>query len=93
MAIAGTSAAQARGLHVPDDLSVTGFDDTAIAGYLRPPLTTVRTDAVAWGSAAAECLLELVDGGTCTQELLPPPQLVLRDSTAPPRPTTETDHA
>ena len=31
MAIAGMSAAQARGLHVPDDLSVTGFDDTAIA--------------------------------------------------------------
>ena len=62
MAIAGTSAAQARGLHVPDDLSVTGFDDTAISGYLRPPLTTVRTDAVAWGRAAAECLLQLVDG-------------------------------
>jgi DNA-binding LacI/PurR family transcriptional regulator len=91
MAIAGTSAAQARGLHVPDDLSVTGFDDTAISGYLRPPLTTVRTDAVAWGRAAAECLLELVDGGTGTDVLLPPPELVLRNSTAPPRPTTETD--
>jgi DNA-binding LacI/PurR family transcriptional regulator len=84
MAIAGTSAAQARGLHVPDDLSVTGFDDTAISGYLRPPLTTVRTDAVAWGRAAAECLLRLVDGDTCLDVTLPPPELVLRASTAPP---------
>jgi DNA-binding LacI/PurR family transcriptional regulator len=93
MAIAGTSAAQARGLHVPYDLSVTGFDDTAISGYLRPPLTTVRTDAVAWGKAAAECLLELVDGGTYPHVLLSPPELVLRASTAPPRPTRETDPA
>jgi DNA-binding LacI/PurR family transcriptional regulator len=91
MAIAGTSAAQARGLHVPDHLSVIGFDDTAISGYLRPPLTTVRTDAVAWGRAAAECLLELVNGATCPDALLPPPELVLRHSTAPPRHPTETE--
>lgn len=84
MAIAGTSVAQARGLHVPNDLSVTGFDDTAIAGYLRPPLTTVRTDAVGWGTAAAQCLLQLVDGVTCPDVMLPPPELVLRASTAPP---------
>ena len=84
MAIAGMSAAQTRGLHVPDDLSVTGFDDTAIAGHLRPPLTTVRTDAVGWGRAAAECLLQLVDGASCPDVTLPPPELVLRASTAPP---------
>ena len=93
MAIAGMSAAQTRGLHVPDDLSVTGFDDTPIAGHLRPPLTTVRTDVVGWGRAAAECLLRLVEGLPCPDMTLPPPELVLRDSTAPPRPTTETDDA
>ncbi len=65
MAIAGRSAAQTRGLHVPDDLSVTGFDDTASAGHLRPPLTTVRSDVVGWGRAAAVCLLRLVDGVRC----------------------------
>jgi DNA-binding LacI/PurR family transcriptional regulator len=84
MAIAGMSVAQTRGLHVPDDLSVTGFDDTAISGYLQPPLTTVRTDAVGWGTAAAECLLQLVDGVTCPDVMLPPPELVLRASTASP---------
>ena len=93
MAIAGMSAAQTRGLHVPDDLSVTGFDDSAIAGHLRPPLTTVRTDVVGWGRAAAECLLRLVDGLACPDVTLPPPQLVLRSSTGPPRTTRETDHA
>jgi len=101
MAIAGMSAAQTRGLHVPDDLSVTGFDDTPLAAHLQPPLTTVRTDAVGWGRAAAECLLRLVDGVTVTDVTLPPPELVLRASTAPPptashpssRTATETDHA
>lgn len=87
MAIAGMSAAQTRGLQVPDDVSVTGFDDTALAGHLRPPLTTVRTDAVGWGRAAADCLLRLVDGVRCDDVTLPPPQLVVRASTAPPSPT------
>ena len=85
MAIAGMSAAQTRGLHVPDDLSVTGFDDTPIAAHLQPPLTTVRTDAVGWGRAAAACLLRLVDGDPCSDVTLPPPQLVVRASTASPR--------
>lgn len=91
MAIAGTSVAQSRGLTVPDDLSITGFDDSPIAGYLRPPLTTVRTDAVGWGTAAAQCLLQLVAGDTCPDVILPPPELVVRASTAPPpapRPAT-----
>jgi DNA-binding LacI/PurR family transcriptional regulator len=92
MAIAGMSAAQTRGLQVPDDLSVTGFDDTSIAGHLRPPLTTVRTDVVAWGRAAADVLLRLVDGGPCLDLSLPSPQLVVRASTAAPS-LAETDSA
>ena len=83
MAIAGMSAAQTRGLQVPGDLSVTGFDDSALAAHLRPPLTTVRTDAVGWGRAAASCLLRLVDGDRCPDLTLPPPELVLRASTGP----------
>jgi len=88
MAIAGMSAAQTRGLSVPGDLSVTGFDDTPIAAHLRPPLTTVRTDAVGWGRAAAQCLLRLVDEGAAREVTLPPPELVLRASTGPPPSTT-----
>ena len=46
----------------PGELSVTGFDDTEIAAHLQPSLTTVSTDVVAWGGAAATRLLELIHG-------------------------------
>jgi DNA-binding LacI/PurR family transcriptional regulator len=89
MAIAGTAVASGRGLDVPADLSVTGFDDTEVAAHLRPALTTIRTDAFGWGRAAAERLVHLVGGADTTTPTtpttLPPPQLVIRDSTAPPR--------
>ena len=90
MAIAGAALAAGRGLDVPTDLSVTGFDDTEVAAHLRPALTTIRTDAFGWGRAAADRLTRLV-GGTETikpdlNQTMPPPRLVVRDSTAPPRP-------
>lgn len=87
MAIAGLSAAQSRGLHVPYDLSLTGFDDIAIAAYLRPPLTTIRSDVGGWGRVAAGCLLQLIDGGRPSDVTLPSARLILRASTAPPRQT------
>lgn len=85
MAIAGAAAAAGRGVDVPGDLSITGFDDTEVTAHLRPPLTTVRTDAFAWGRAAAVTLMALVEGNDAPTITLPPPHLVLRDSTAPPR--------
>ena len=85
MAIAGTAVAVGRGLDVPRDLSVTGFDDTEVAAHLRPSLTTVRTDAFSWGQAAAERLVALVAGDPKSNDSsLPPPGLVVRDSTAAP---------
>jgi DNA-binding LacI/PurR family transcriptional regulator len=86
MAIAGAAVAASRGIGVPADLSVVGFDDTEVSGHLRPPLTTVRTDAFAWGKAAAVRLLALVDGNDAPDIVLPFPELVVRASTAPPRP-------
>ena len=85
MAIAGMSAAIGRGVEVPGQLSVTGFDDTPLAAYLQPALTTVRTDVVAWGRAAAIRLLGLVDREESLEIDLPPPEFVIRGSTAPPR--------
>jgi DNA-binding LacI/PurR family transcriptional regulator len=85
MAIAGMAAASARGLDIPGDLSITGFDDTEVAAHLQPPLTTVRTDAFGWGRAAADRLLALVGGEATSPAPLPPPQLIVRASTAPPR--------
>jgi DNA-binding LacI/PurR family transcriptional regulator len=85
MAIAGMAAAAARGLDVPRDLSITGFDDTEVSAHLQPPLTTVRTDAYTWGQAAAERLMATVEGRGAPNVTLPPPFLVVRASTAPPR--------
>ncbi len=67
----------------PGDLSVTGFDDTEIAAHLQPSLTTVSTDVVTWGGAAATRLLELIHGQEPTPVTLPPARLVVRASTGP----------
>ncbi|HEX5563068.1 MAG TPA: substrate-binding domain-containing protein, partial [Nocardioidaceae bacterium] len=83
MAMAGLSVAAARGVDVPRDLSVTGYDNTEIAAHLQPSLTTVSTDVVAWGRAAAGRLLELVDRLPLTPVELPPARLVVRASTGP----------
>lgn len=83
MAMAGLAVAHERGLEVPRDLSVTGFDDTELAAHLRPALTTVRTDVVAWGRAAAACLLDLVDGDLAADPPAPEARLVVRRSTGP----------
>ncbi len=88
MAMAGMSVALARGVDIPGDLSVTGYDDTEIAAHLQPPLTTVSTDVGEWGRAAATRLLELVDGKPGSTFDLQPPRLVVRDSTGPARAAT-----
>ena len=84
MAIAGMSTAIGRGVEVPGQLSVTGFDDAPLSAYLQPALTTVRTDVVGWGRAAAVQLLALVDHVAGPAIDLPAPEFVIRASTAPP---------
>jgi LacI family transcriptional regulator, repressor for deo operon, udp, cdd, tsx, nupC, and nupG len=85
MAIAGMSTAIGLGVEVPGQLSVTGFDDTPLAAYLQPALTTVRTDVVGWGRAAAHRLLALIYQEAGSEIALPAPEFVIRSSTAPPR--------
>ena len=92
MAIAGMSAALSRGLELPRDLSITGFDDTEVTAHLQPPLTTVHTDAYAWGTAAAQRLMAAIEGRSADNTILPPPNLVVRASTAPPRTDPSQQH-
>ncbi|MGH3377375.1 MAG: LacI family DNA-binding transcriptional regulator [Actinoallomurus sp.] len=84
MAVAGMAVAQKRGFAVPERLSVTGFDDTELAAYTHPALTTVRTNAFVWGQAAARVLLDLVAGDPAEDTELAPGELVVRGSTGPP---------
>jgi DNA-binding LacI/PurR family transcriptional regulator len=83
MAMAGLSLALSRGVSVPGDLSVTGFDDIEISAHLQPSLTSVHTDVVAWGRAAATRLLQLIDVEEPTPADLPDARLVVRSSTGP----------
>ncbi|WP_322409721.1 LacI family DNA-binding transcriptional regulator [Microbacterium invictum] len=85
MAIAGLGVAQRRGLDVPRDLSITGFDDTEIGRHLHPAITSVSTDARGWGAAAARALLEAIAGAPPDAIDLPDPRLVVRASTGAPR--------
>jgi DNA-binding LacI/PurR family transcriptional regulator len=81
MALAGIAVAQRSGLTVPRDLSIAGFDDSDIARYAYPSLTSVATDAVEWGAAAARTLLSLIAGGDLHDAELAPAHLVIREST------------
>ncbi|SNS67153.1 transcriptional regulator, LacI family [Micrococcales bacterium KH10] len=83
MAASGMSYALNRGLRVPEDLSITGYDDFELAAFLSPSLTTVRTDPTAWGAAAVDHLLALINGDDPSDLALPPPTLITRDSTGP----------
>jgi DNA-binding LacI/PurR family transcriptional regulator len=83
MAMAGLSLAISRGVSVPGELSVTGFDDVEISAHLQPSLTSVHTDVVAMGRAAATRLLELIDLQEPTPADLPDARLVVRSSTGP----------
>ncbi|WP_020392959.1 LacI family DNA-binding transcriptional regulator [Kribbella catacumbae] len=83
MAIAGLGAAQQAGLTVPDDLSVAGFDDSELAEFVHPGLTTVRADPYRFGEAAAQTLNQLIDGDSGVPDVeLPPARLIIRRSTA-----------
>lgn len=83
MAIAGMSAANDRGVRVPHDLSVVGFDDIPLAPYVVPPLTTVRQDVFEWARVCAKTLVAIVEGTTPEVPALPPVDFIVRGSTGP----------
>jgi DNA-binding LacI/PurR family transcriptional regulator len=78
-------AARERGLRIPEDLSVVGFDDLDFAKVLEPPLTTVGADAEQLGAVAFRLLADLIAGEPGESGQILPIDLVVRESTAPPR--------
>lgn len=83
-AIGVLEAAETCGLRTPDDLSVVGYDDVAVAKWSRPALTTVRQPLRKMAETAAEMLLRLRDGAVTTTRIELATSLVVRKSTAPP---------
>ncbi|WP_330254900.1 LacI family DNA-binding transcriptional regulator [Nocardia sp. NBC_00565] len=87
MALGLLRAFAERGIRVPADVSVVGFDDIPEAAYLSPPLTTVRQDFDEVGRRSMRTLLRLLEADGANHEPAPPPvvpTLVLRESSAPP---------
>ncbi len=81
IAAAAMNEIHKMGLRVPDDISVTGFDDLPIAKYLAPPLTTIRQERFTLGKTAFTLLSQLISG-TPVSTLLYHSELVIRESVA-----------
>ena len=86
MAVGAMQAARERGVRVPEELSIVGFDDTEQATIVTPTLTTVRQPLAEMGRMAVSLLMRLLERQrfeTLHVELAT--RLVVRESTAPPR--------
>jgi LacI family transcriptional regulator len=76
---------------VPDDVSVVGIDDIPLAGLIHPALTTVQQPIEKLGAAAVELVVKRLSGDRATpaRHIVFEPQLVIRASSATPRPAPE----
>ena len=89
-------AVRNRGLIIPHDMSIIGFDDIPQAAATRPALTTIRQPLTEMGRTAARLLLQLIDDPQCTPEQVQlPTELIVRESCqSPMRPAdSDTRHA
>ncbi|MFV0430262.1 MAG: LacI family DNA-binding transcriptional regulator [Arachnia sp.] len=86
VAIGAIRAIIDRGLRVPEDISVVGFDDHPLAAYASPPLTTVHQDFQTQGRLSFDLLDSLISGAPGPADRRVSPALIARDSTAAPNP-------
>jgi len=84
-AVGALRAIRNRGLRVPDDISIVGFDDLFLAQYTEPPLTTVRQPKHEMGRLAMQVLLKMLTGADTEQKIKVPGELIIRQSAAPPK--------
>jgi alanine racemase len=82
MALGVVRTARQRGLRVPQDVSVVGYDDSPLIAFTDPPLTTVRQAVDAMGAAAVQALMDEVNGTPAPRdEFVFRPELIVRGST------------
>ncbi len=79
MAFGARLALYRRGIRVPEDVSLFGFDDESSAAYMVPPLTTARQPSVQMGQVAAQAILEMINGGSPDLPLFEA-DLIIRES-------------
>lgn len=84
MAMGAIHQAKQSGISVPDDISITGFDDISFAEYSDPPLTTISQPAEDFGTTAMTMLYNVMQGEELTEKYkLLPFELITRNSTGP----------
>lgn len=82
MAIGAFNGFKQAGMRIPQDVSLVGYDDVLMAGYVEPPLTTVRVPVAEFGSEAGRLALKLGEGIDCEIHNRFMPTLIERGSTA-----------
>lgn len=84
MALGAVRTIRQRGRECPRDVSVVGYDDSALIAFTDPPLTTVRQAVTAMGTAAVQSLIDAINGTPAPRdEFIFRPELIVRGSTAP----------
>lgn len=81
MAFGARLALYRKGIRVPDDVSIIGYDNQQAAAYMTPPLTTIEQPAVELGKAASQGVLRLLKGETISKQTFPA-RIILRESVA-----------
>jgi LacI family transcriptional regulator len=84
-AVGAMVACRAEGVRIPDEISITGCDNTDLGATQTPALTSIRTPIVEIGRAAAEEVVARLEGNAAMSHAALPFELMLRASTAPPR--------
>lgn len=80
MAVGALRALHEKGLRVPEDMAIIGFDDIEVSAFLTPPLTTVRVHTELMGRTAVQLLLERVEGRDITSHITINTKLIVRES-------------
>lgn len=85
MAVGALDAVREAGLACPEDISIIGYNNSPLTGYLDPPLTTIHLPAYELGRMAADTVIGMLDEPDVTPHTVSlPPRLIVRRSTAPP---------
>lgn len=83
LALGALVECRVRGIKVPDEISIVGFDNLEFSMHSNPPLTTIDVPAEEMGTTAAECLLRTLNDETVSLHNPVGVELIVRDSSAP----------